>query len=85
MSSEGALAQRTRAEFERTQDAFDKVRAKLSDKLLSSAVGESLLREKLYFTVQALDAVRAHMVEAMATGDIEEHVENYLKSLQSDS
>jgi hypothetical protein len=68
-----AKAARAGVEYEQTEAAFAKVRADLIDKLLKTAIGESLLRDKLVLTIQALDAVQQELLTVAASGAILDH------------
>lgn len=67
------LARLARSELEATEDAFDTIRAEALEALATSALGESLLREKLYLSVQAIDAVRDRLRQHVANGVMAEH------------
>lgn len=57
--------------------AFSQVRQALVNKMFGSGVHNVEDRERLYFAVQTLDAVKAAMVEMMGVGsdDIDKYVE----------
>lgn len=64
-----------RREYTETEAAFETVRAGLVNQLLASKIGESLLRDKLVLTIQALDQVRSTVLAFAQDGDIERHIE----------
>jgi hypothetical protein len=68
-----AKSERARREYEETQEAFAAVRQALVDRVLATAIGESLLRDKLVLTVQALDEVQTVLLGVAQTGDLEEY------------
>lgn len=76
MSDEIARAERTRREFNETDAAFQAVRDAMVSRLLGSSVTETEIRERLYFGVQVLDAVRKAMMDAISTGEIELYAES---------
>lgn len=69
---------RTRREFPETQAAFAKVRAAMVLRLFATKTNATEERERLYFSVQTLDAVEAAMTLAMGQGS--DAIEEYAKS-----
>jgi type VI protein secretion system component VasK len=63
-------AERARSELMLTEQAFDKLRASLTEKLLTTTLEQSGLRERLYSAVQSLDAVREALRQAVQDGDV---------------
>jgi hypothetical protein len=72
MSRESVQAAR---EYEETAKAFAYVRESMISRLLASGVGESLLRDKLVLTVQALDEVQGVLLGMAQSGDVEAHAD----------
>lgn len=68
-------SEKARREYTETEAAFAGVRSGLVAQLLASKVGESLLRDKLVLTIQALDEVRTALLQVAQDGDIERHIE----------
>ncbi|MBI3678096.1 MAG: hypothetical protein HY243_15920 [Proteobacteria bacterium] len=64
-----------RREYEQTESAFAKVRTAMVERLFKTPVGAGEERERLYMSVQTLDAVREALMTAMTTGEIEQYVE----------
>jgi len=64
-------------EFPETEAAFDRIRSAMVSKLFLTPMGATDQREKLYYAVQTLDAVKAAMIEMMGVGsdDIEKYIE----------
>ena len=64
-------------EFPETEAAFDRIRSAMVSKLFLTPMGATDRREKLYYAVQTLDAVKAAMIEMMGVGsdDIEKYIE----------
>jgi hypothetical protein len=73
MTTNESLA--ARREYEQTESAFAQVRAAMVERLFQTPVAASDERERLYLSVQTLDAVREALMTAMTTGDIERYVE----------
>jgi hypothetical protein len=65
-----AKARRAFSELAETNEAFDAVRAKIVEKLLSTAVDQQALREKLFFAAQTVDAVRKAMRAVIEDGQL---------------
>ena len=61
-------------ELTETEDAFARVRAALVAKLWGSTLDQSEERERLFMAVQALDAVRTVMREAVDAGVYEQSI-----------
>lgn len=68
--SREAEAYKARSEFERTEAAFGRVRAKLIEQVIGTAVGESALRDKLVLTIQALEGVQKELLAEAALADV---------------
>ena len=70
-------SQAARLEYPQTEAAFGKVRDALIARLLSTPLAASQEREKLYFAVQTLDAVKSALSEMMAlsSDDIESYID----------
>lgn len=66
---------KARGEWAQLESAFARTRNALSETLLGSALTENALREKLYLSVQVLDAVAKAMRETIQAGEIEELAE----------
>lgn len=52
-----------------TEDVIAKLRAGMLEKIAGSTTGQRELREAMYFGVQALDAVRKALMDAVASGN----------------
>lgn len=76
-------SEKARREFTETEAAFGSVRTALVNQLLSSKIGESLLRDKLVLTIQALDQVRSAILAVAQDGDIERHIEALQEALKT--
>jgi hypothetical protein len=74
MNDAQALAKAHRAEREliETEEAYDRLRAKLVEKLVSTSIDQQALREKLYFAIQAADSVRKALMDVVQNGQIAE-------------
>ena len=68
-------AQAAAREFPATEAAFAKVRAAMVKRLFETPNTADAERERLYFAVQILDAVKGELVSAMSQGAIEEYAE----------
>ena len=66
-------------EFPATDEAFARVRAALVSRLFETAQAQKDERERLYQTVQVLDAVRDALLAAMGQGQAA--IDDYLKTL----
>jgi hypothetical protein len=66
-------AGRARSELEATEDAFDTIRRSILDEIATTKLGESQLRELLYMSVQALDAVRQKLRMVAASDALVQH------------
>lgn len=75
-------SEKARREYSETEAAFAGVRAGLVAQLLASKVGESLLRDKLVLTIQALDAVQNTLLQVVQDGEIDRHVEALKEAMQ---
>jgi hypothetical protein len=75
--SKRALA--AKKEFPATDEAFARVRAAMVSRLFETAQGQAPERERLYQTVQVLDAVRDALLAAMGQGQAA--IDDYVKSL----
>ena len=73
---------KARSELDETEAAFATVREALIAQLLGTAVGESLMRDKLVLTIQALDQVRQVLLTVASGADIEEHVERLAEAMK---
>ncbi len=62
-------------EWPETERAFDAVRKELIDRLLETEPEESLLRDKLVLSIQAMDRVRAVIMGTLQDGQIQKHIE----------
>lgn len=71
MTDDIARSRQAAQELREMAGAFDEVRAATVNKLLSSPIQDTAIREKLYLAVQVIDAVRAVMMDVAQTGDIE--------------
>ena len=69
-------------EFTETEAAFDGVRDALIARLLDTTIGESLMRDKIVLTIQALGHVRQTVLAVAQDGDIERHVEALQEALK---
>lgn len=73
------------AELQLTEAAFDGIREGLINKLLTTTIAESLLRDKLVMTIQALDLVRENLMKIVQDGNnakaIAAHVEQLTQAL----
>lgn len=76
-------SEKARRELSETEAAFDSVRDALTAQLLASKIGESLLRDKLVLTIQALDQVRNILLQVAQDGDIERHIEALQEAMQT--
>lgn len=76
-------SEKARREYSETEAAFAGVRAALVAQLLASRVGESLLRDKLVLTIQALDEVRNTLMQVAQDGEIERHIEALQEAMQT--
>ena len=80
--SEEVLKKRALAakkEFPATDEAFARVRAALVVRLFETAQAQAPERERLYQTVQVLDAVREALLGAMGQG--QQAIDAYVKAL----
>ena len=70
-----------RQEFPQMEAAFSKVREALVDKLVGSGMHKVEERERLYFAIQTLDAVKEAMTEMIGIGsdDIDKYLEQIAK------
>jgi hypothetical protein len=66
-------------EFPATDEAFARVRAAMVSRLFETAQGQAPERERLYQSVQVLDAVRDTLLAAMGQG--QQAIDDYVKSL----
>ena len=66
-------------EFPATDEAFARVRAALVTRLFETAQTQAPERERLYQTVQVLDAVRDALLAAMGQGQAA--IDDYVKAL----
>lgn len=62
-------------EYEQTESAFAAVRAAMVERLFRTPLAAADERERLYLSVQTLDAVREALMTAMTSGEIERYVE----------
>jgi len=76
-------SERAKRELTETEAAFAAIRSGLVDQILGSKIGESLLRDKLVLTVQCLDEVRQHLIQAVQDGEIERHIEAVNEAMQT--
>lgn len=60
-------------ELRQTEATLDKLRTAALEGIASSALGEERLREKLYFSVQAIDALRSALLAEAEGGKVIEH------------
>ena len=69
-------------EFPATDEAFARVRAAMVSRLFETAQGQAPERERLYQTVQVLDAIRDALLAAMGQGQaaIDEYVKGLTKA-----
>lgn len=74
---------KARREFTETEAAFATVRAGLVDRLLSTTIGESVLRDKLVLTIQALDQVRATILASAQDGEFQQHIDALNQAMQT--
>lgn len=70
-------------EFPATDEAFARVRAALVMRLFETAQAQKDERERLYQTVQVLDAVHDALLAAMGQG--QQAIDDYVKGLASTS
>jgi hypothetical protein len=73
------LALAAKREFPASDEAFSRVRAALVTRLFETAQAQMPERERLYQTVQVLDAVRAALLGAMGQGQAA--IDYYVKGL----
>lgn len=74
-------AAQAKSELRQTDAAFDAMKAAAVSEWLSTKDGETAYREQLYRAVQAIEAVRNHLFQIVATGDLEAAEQAFLKSL----
>lgn len=74
---------KARREYSETEAAFGSVRDALVIQLLASKIGESLLRDKIVLTIQALDQVRPIVLAVAQDGDIERHIQALNEAMQT--
>lgn len=81
MSDEEAKAQERQAvkEFPAMERAFSEVRERLIISLLATGLGKADERERLYLTIQNLDAVKLIMERYLSAGSID--IAAHLKEL----
>lgn len=70
-------------EYTETEAAFESVREALVTQLLGSKIGESLLRDKLVLTIQALEQVRTILLQVAQDGVIQRHIEALQEAMQT--
>lgn len=77
MNDEQALARAHRAynELTETQGIFEKLRAAMVERLVSTGVEQSALREKMYFGLQTMNAVEKALREAVDAGNVVKHAQ----------
>lgn len=63
-----------RQELTQTQAAFDAMRAAAFEQIATSKPAEADFRERLYLTVQVIDALRKHLHDLVSNETIEEYV-----------
>jgi hypothetical protein len=81
-AADDALKKRALAakkEFPATDEAFARVRAALVSRLFETAQAQKDERERLYQTVQVLDAVREALLAAMGQG--QQAIDDYVKAI----
>lgn len=71
------LAERTKREFEQTDEAFTKLRAAWVQRLFATEVRQSDEREKLYLAVVVLDEVRKTMIEIIRSASDTNLIDQY--------
>jgi hypothetical protein len=74
-------AAQARSELRQTEDAFSAMKAAAMNAWLSTKDGETAHREQLYRAVVTIEAVREHLFQIVATGDLEAAEQAFLKSL----
>lgn len=74
-------AAQAKSELRQTEAAFDAMKAAAMSAWLATADSETAFREQLYRAVQAIEAVRGHLHQIVATGEIEEAAQAFAKSL----
>lgn len=78
MSDRSDRAQR---ELKETEAAFEAVKSALTVQLLATKISESVLRDKLVLTIQALDQVRGTLLAVAQDGEIERHIESLREAM----
>jgi hypothetical protein len=76
-------SEKARREYSETEAAFASVRDALMAQLLASKIGESLLRDKIVLTLQALEQVRSTVLSVAQDGDYERHIEALQEAMQT--
>jgi hypothetical protein len=66
------VAIQARGEWARLEGAFARTRDAIVTRLLASPLPDSDLRERLYLSVQVLDAVKTALLDDIASGEIED-------------
>ena len=74
-------AKAVKREFPETDAAFGRVRQAMIERLVTSPVTAAEEREKLFLSVQVLDAVRKSLVDAIGLGS--EAIEHYLRDIRT--
>lgn len=66
-------AHQAAAELRQTDAAFATIRAEMLEAIARSALGESVIREKLYMGVNMLDRIKASLETLAMSGEMIEH------------
>lgn len=74
-------SEKARREYSETEAAFAGVREGLVAQLLETKIGESVMRDKLVLTIQALDLVRNTVLQVAQDGEFEQHIEALQEAL----
>lgn len=73
MADRRGRAAKAKVELSETEAAFAMMRAKSFELIAASKPNEADFRERLYVTVQVIDALRKHLSEIVDDGRIEEY------------
>lgn len=81
MSDDKSRARTAKAELTETDAAFEAVREAMIKRLVKSAQSAADERERLYQGIQVLDALRQHMVNRIAAGQVAERADEIAEAV----